>query len=93
MTVEQLLAAIIGPFGALVVLVLAVYIAGRAISELWTDHKRGDTDDRDQRDKAIARLEGMVGSIDRNTAAVDELAKAFSAYITEQARRNRRRVE
>lgn len=78
-----------GPFGALLLAVAILGIAGKVISELWTEHKRGDADDRDQRDKAIARLEAMVGALDRNTAATAELATAFREYIAEQATRHR----
>lgn len=70
-TVEQVL----GPFGATVLLLFLVVIAGQVIRVLWQDHQRADADDRAQRDIAITGWREATDAIRALTAAVQEQDK------------------
>lgn len=52
-----------GPTGALVVLGFFMTAMGLVIRALWKDHLRADQEDRDQRDKALAIVEGVIPTL------------------------------
>lgn len=72
-----------GPFGALVLAVAILGVAGKVIAELWGEHKRSDQEDRDERDRAWALLEGI-------TPPLKALADAQAAANRDAEGRHRR---
>lgn len=72
---------IYGPFGAVVVLVLALIVAGRAFSALWRVHVESDADDRALRDAAIAISRDLVGALGKLT---EEIASDRRDRLREQ---------
>lgn len=65
---------ILGPTGVAVAAVIAV-------AALWREHLRSDADDREQRDRAIERLSGMIDALNRVADGQEKLAVAFREYI------------
>lgn len=70
---------LVGPFGALVVLSFLVAGLAKAVQVLWADHKRADQDDRDQRDRALGLVEGIVPTLKELTAAQLEANRRAAA--------------
>ena len=68
--------ALLGPFGAVVALAIAVGV-------LWRDHMRADADDRAARDQALLGWREQV-------AATNRLADAIEADRRDRAERHRR---
>lgn len=65
-------ADIYGPYGALVLLLIAC-------GWLVRDHLRADKEDRDQRDQALRLVEGLVEPVKELAAAAKESAKRHRA--------------
>ena len=74
---------IIGPAGALVVLLIVAYALSQVIKVLWADHLRADQADRDQRDRALALVEAIA-------PALKDLASAQHEANRDAAERHRR---
>jgi hypothetical protein len=74
---------LVGPFGALIVLGAVVTVMARAIQSLWRVHLVSDQDDRDQRDQALALVEGII-------PALKDLAAGQAAANRDAVARHRR---
>lgn len=72
-----------GPAGAVVVLAIVAYVLARVIQGLWIEHLRADQDDRDQRDRALALLDGILPTL-------RDISSAIASANRDAATRHRR---
>jgi hypothetical protein len=93
MTVQELVAAILGPVGALALAIVILYFGARAFRALWTEHLKADQDDRDQRDRAQAvsadLRELLRKSLDNNAEAISAWNKRNEQDAARQRRSDR----
>jgi hypothetical protein len=93
MTVQELVAAILGPVGALALAITILYFGARAFRALWTEHLKADQDDRDQRDRAQAvsadLRELLRKSLDNNAEAISAWNKRNEQDAARQRRSDR----
>jgi hypothetical protein len=90
MTVQEIVAAILGPYGALVLSVVVLYVVGRAFRALWLEHLKADQDDRDQRDKAQATIEALRDLLRQSLGNNAEAIAAWNRRNEQDAARQRR---
>lgn len=72
-----------GPFGALVFLGIAVGVLAKVIQALWKDHLRSDIEDRDERDRLLVVVEGIVPTL-------RDISASLKAITIDAADRHRR---
>jgi hypothetical protein len=80
-TDSQVISAVLGPLGALVLAVIVLAGLTRAFVVLWREHLKADKDDRDQRDKALAIAHDQVAA----TNAVSDDVAALSGAVRDLA--------
>lgn len=86
MTATELLSAVVGPVGALVLALIILYIVARVVQVLWQKHLEADEDDRNQRDAAQALLRT---ALDNNAAAISAWNKRNELDAARQRRGDR----
>ena len=90
MTVDQILQAIAGPTGALVLALVILYVVARVLLALWKEHLAADQRDREQRDRAQA-VSAEIRELLRQAlqANADQIA-AWNKRTEQDAARQRR---
>ena len=63
---------LVGPVGALVIAVLALWVLGRVIQVLWKSHLEDDAEDKRQRDESQLLLRDAIDGIKRLASAWEE---------------------
>ena len=90
MTAAELMSAVVGPVGALVLAVIVLFVVARVLQLLWGEHMKADQRDRDQRDVAqannLATKELLRLSLENNAKAID----AWNRRNEQDAARQRR---
>lgn len=79
-----------GPFGALLLAVFLLGIAGKVIAELWGEHKRHDHDVEAQRSEAVAGWRDQAEVSERGVALSEQLLTELQSFRKDQATRRRR---
>jgi hypothetical protein len=79
-----------GPFGALLLSVTLLGIAGKVIAELWGEHKRHDHDVEAQRSEAVAGWRDQAEVSERGIVLSEQLLAELKAFRQDQSTRRRR---
>jgi sensor c-di-GMP phosphodiesterase-like protein len=89
-TIDQVLQAIAGPTGALVLALIILYVVARVLLALWKEHLAADQRDREQRDRAQA-VSADIRELLRQAlqANADQIA-AWNKRTEQEAARRRR---